>query len=159
MMLSPLKLHKYFFTRINIEASQKPCCDIGKISTKITCGHKDDDERQWLVTLKVILDKSEDEKTIPPYTGELEILGFFTIDSKYPADNVHKLVHFNAPAMLYGAVREMVFNLTARGPNPHINLPTVSFLDNTPKKGNESKENNVSLPKTGKPSRKQVKRK
>lgn len=132
MIISPLQLNKYFFTKINLEASLKHSGKMGKISANLTCAHKDDDERQWVVTLKVILGKADDGKNIPPYTGELEILGFFTVDAKYPEENVQKLVHFNAPAMLYGAVREMVFNLTARGPNSHINLPTVSFLDNKP---------------------------
>jgi preprotein translocase subunit SecB len=134
MQRSPLQLEKYFFNKINLVANPKHCGDSGKVSTTVTCAPKKDDERQWLVTLKVTLDNPEDEKATPPYTGEFEIMGFFRVDKEYPLDKLLALVHINAPAMLYGSVREMIFNLTARGPHSHVSLPTVSFVDNFPVK-------------------------
>ena len=129
MITSPLQLNKYFFTKIHIDASPEHCGEMGTITANVSCAHKNDNEREWLVTLKVILDNNDSGDVVPPYTGEIEVLGFFEVAKKFPKERLQMLVHCNAPAMLYGAVREMVFNLTSRGPNSHINLPTVSFID------------------------------
>lgn len=131
MVISPLQLKRYFFTKISIEANTKHNDHVGNISASVTCADKNDDDREWLVTLKVILGEDDDSKDQAPYTGELEVVGFFSVSKKYPHDQVKTLIHANAPAVLYGAVREMVFNLTARGPSSHIYLPTVSFVDGT----------------------------
>lgn len=143
MLTSPLQLDRYFFTKINIEAQLQPSGETGDVSASVTCAHKTDDERQWMVTLNVLMKQGEDEEATTPYTGEFEVLGLFHVEKEYKKENVHKLVHFNAPAMLYGAVREMVFNLTSRGPNAHVVLPTVSFLDNTPVETESPKANRV----------------
>ena len=142
-MTSPLQLDKYYFTKVCIEASGGHCGKTINISTKGKCRHQEGNQHKWLVELTVILNRSEDEKLKSPYTGEVEIIGFFSVsvDKDYPSDKLHKLVHFNAPALLYGAVREMIFNVTARGPNSHIVLPTVSFIDNVPGKDKKVAEN------------------
>ena len=132
MLPSPLQLDKYFFTKINLEAQFSHCEEMGDIATKVSCAYKTDDERRWMVTLNVAIKQKETQKTPPTYLGEFEIIGFFHVDEDYDKEKLQKLVHFNAPAMLYGAVREMVLNLSSRGPNLHMTLPTVSFLDNKP---------------------------
>jgi preprotein translocase subunit SecB len=39
------------------------------------------------------------------------------------------LVEYNGPAVLYGSIRELVMQVTSRGPFPPIVLPTVSFVN------------------------------
>jgi preprotein translocase subunit SecB len=40
-----------------------------------------------------------------------------------------QLVETNGPAMLYGALREMIYTLTSRGPWPAVTLKSVTFLN------------------------------
>jgi len=71
----------------------------------------------------------DEEDGCPEYTFEIEVVGLFDVDSEYPADKAENLVRVNGPAVLFGAIREMVANLTARGPFPTVELPTVTFID------------------------------
>jgi hypothetical protein len=83
-----------------------------------------------MVTLRVVLADKEGDDPVP-YTGEIEAVGFFSVDQTWPEGNVGQLVVVNGPAVLYGMVREMVAGLTARGPHKPITLPTVTFVDQT----------------------------
>lgn len=65
----------------------------------------------------------------PPYTAEFEVVGFFAVVETFPEKRRTGMVQANAPAVLFGAVREMLTNLTSRGPYPAINLNTVTFID------------------------------
>jgi hypothetical protein len=69
------------------------------------------------------------EGNVPFYTGEFVAVGFFRVRPDFPADQATKLVAVTGTSMLYGAVREMVANLTARGPAPMLNLVSVAFTD------------------------------
>ena len=130
MISSPLHLDSYFFTRIRVDACPKGCEKPGEglLSTKVECRKHKEQPRKWLVELGVR--KAEDkEKGCPEYTFQIEIVGLFEVDETFPLEKVEGIVRANGPAVLFGAVREMVANLTARGPFPAVKLETVSFVD------------------------------
>ncbi len=61
------------------------------------------------------------------YTGQFELQGVFTVIDEFPEAEHLDLVGAVGPGILYAALREMVFNMTARGPWPAVTLPTVHF--------------------------------
>lgn len=132
MKPSPLHLDQYFFTRIHLDACEDPACEdikgAGALRTQTQCQPHSEDPLQWMVTLKVIIEK-QPNGDCPPYTAELEAVGLFTIDDNFPEARRTALVQANAPAVLFGAIREMLTNLTSRGPYQPVNLGTVTFID------------------------------
>ena len=123
---SPLQLDHYYFTKIALEAHEKGDANITnvvkntvEISTAV--GHP----RRFRVQSD--LDLLAPEGKQPSYTGSLQIVGFFTVDDAWPPDQINTLVYINAPSLLFGALREMIITLTARGPAPAVLLNTVTF--------------------------------
>ena len=134
MKLSPLKLVRCYFSKIQVEASPggTPPGPAGVFTTKtdiVPCG---DQPPTWQVTLTLRLGPKANSGP-PPYTGVVQVVGIFQVDSGYAADNRAALVAANAPAVLFGMAREMLTNVTARGPYPAVCLPTVTFIDEVPK--------------------------
>jgi preprotein translocase subunit SecB len=72
---------------------------------------------------------STKESAEPPYLVEVEAVGFF----RYVGGETHtgverfRAVRFTGYQILYGAIREMVANVTARGPNGLWHLPGRNF--------------------------------
>lgn len=57
------------------------------------------------------------------YRGEVEALANFDIDpNMMPLEKAHRLAVINGASILYGAIREMVTNITARSP---LKMPLV----------------------------------
>lgn len=82
-----------------------------------------------------------------PYGFTIIIVGFFEIRSGWTKSRRESLIRINAPAVLYGAARELIAILSGRGPWDPILLPSVNFLPKlrrTKKKSNCAKE--TSLP-------------
>jgi preprotein translocase subunit SecB len=52
---------------------------------------------------------------------------FHVVDA-WPKAKVKALVEANGAALLYGAIRELVINLTSRGPWPAVVLNAVTFI-------------------------------
>ncbi len=130
MIPSPLRLDNYFFTKIHMDACPKGCEKPGEgvTSSKVECLKHKDTPNKWMVQAEVR--KADDkEKGCPEYTFHVQVVGLFEVAEAFPAEKAEKMVRTNAPSVLYGAIREMIANLTARGPFPAIKLPTVTFID------------------------------
>ena len=126
MQLSPLRLEKLFFTKLHIDANVD--VDVsdngGSIDTQVESHFQPDNLRLWMVVLRLRYGSDESH-----YLIDLEVIGFFDVHPEYPEKKAKTLVNVNGPALLYGSAREMVSNLTARGPHERLDLPTVSFID------------------------------
>jgi len=61
------------------------------------------------------------------YTGEIHAVGLFHVMNGWPAEKIQLLVSANGAALLYGAIRELLLNLTARGPWPEVLLNSMTF--------------------------------
>src|SRR5439155_22261424 len=64
-----------------------------------------------------------------PYFFSLELVGFFEVAEAVPDDRIDRLVKTNGPSMLYGIAREVVRDITSRGPYLGVLLPSVSFYE------------------------------
>lgn len=129
MKLSPLQLEKRFFTKVSVVAAMGAAeKSKAKIKANVNCQQHCNDKRKWMITLDVSF-LPEEEAVAVPYEIEMQIIGFFVVADDWPDDKVVSLASVNGPSVLYGAVREMVSNLTARGPHPRVDLPTMIFFD------------------------------
>lgn len=128
MKNSPLQLEHYSVTAVhldaNLDAQVKEQIE-WRIGTNCDFATHRDDPRRWKVDLTVTFHSSDEANS--PYKGTVSFVGFFTVDPTYPEKNVQFLVETNGPSVLFGAAREMVANITARGPWPSVMLPTQSF--------------------------------
>jgi preprotein translocase subunit SecB len=128
MSNSPLLLDRYFFVKTLLEAQSKADLKaINSIETNVELSKAEGKPGDYLISLTVRLLPHEESQ--PAYLGEFVVMGFFKVHSEYPAEKCDKLVSVNGASMLYGVVREMVANLTARGPWPMLTLVAMSFSD------------------------------
>lgn len=125
---SPLQLKHYFFSKASILAQPKgdPAA-INGIETKIGVGRINESPDDYLVSLTVRLVPLEENN--PCYLGEFVAIGVFAVHPGYPKEGRDKLVGVNGASVLYGAIREMVANLSARGPWPMLTLVAMNFAD------------------------------
>lgn len=143
MSNSSLLLDRYFFVKTLLEAQTKADPKaINSIETNVELSQAEGKPRDYLISLTVRLLPHEESQ--PGYLGEFVIVGFFKVHSEYPDEKCDKLVAVNGASMLYGAVREMVANLTARGPWPALTLASMNFSDvrdgETPSKANSERQ-------------------
>jgi preprotein translocase subunit SecB len=128
MSNSPLLLKRYFFVTASLKAQTKgdPKA-VNRIETKVEVSKPEGHPNDYLVSLNVRIEPHDD--TVPCYLGEFRVLGFFGVHENYPSEKCTKLVAVNGASILYGAVREMVANLTARGPWPMVTLVSINFSE------------------------------
>lgn len=142
MKPSPLQLESYAFTRIHMDACENPesmeLKHNGQFQVSTRCQQHNENPSRWMVTMSISVGKEEDN-LCSPYSLGLEVVGFFKVADDGPADKQAALVRANGPAVLFGSVREMVAGLTARGPYPRVDLPTVTFMDEAHKKTADGK--------------------
>jgi len=130
---SPLQLELHEFHEIHLSANQTDSPD-GEFDIGIQRKLKllDDDSRRFHLILSIQLSSPEPENPCP-YDAKLVISGCFIVAEGYK-DNPEELVDVTGASILYGAAREMLANLTSRGPHGLISLPSVSFMKATPSK-------------------------
>jgi preprotein translocase subunit SecB len=130
MKPSPLQLERYFFSKIELNAHTDAD---SKAEHTLQCGveigEAVDNPQRFQVTLQLKL--LAPEKTRAQYTGEFHAVGFFRVVDSWPKEQTMQLVETNGPAMLYSALREMIYTLTARGPWPAVTLKSVTFLNSS----------------------------
>lgn len=99
-------------------------------------GAKGDDGTLWWVGLNFII-KSEEEKPCP-YNIDMNAVAMFAVDEAVAQEKREKMAFENGLALVYGAIREMVSNITSRSAFGRLMLPTASFFD-TLEEHNEKK--------------------
>ena len=106
------------------------CADTGSglTTTRLEFLQREENPRQWYVELGLTVEEDE-QRGCPAYSLDLQVVGVFTVVDTYPAAKREGMVRVNAPALLYGAAREMVAHVTGRGPYQPVVLPAVTFID------------------------------
>lgn len=133
MKASPLQLVSSAFLKIHVEAESAyaehlkegtpfEAFSAAGLKSSVEVGFPEDESSQGFVRLRVEMLGTPEAPS--PYKLDLDILGSFSL-SKSASE---KLLEVNGPAVLYGSVRELVMQLTSRGPYPQLVLPTVTFL-------------------------------
>jgi preprotein translocase subunit SecB len=136
MKSSALELERYFFIKVHLDAIQG-----GNVRGEIVVNPSVDlrekigEDRRFLVQLDVNIGNNLNDN--PRYRGGVSVVGYFKVDPDYPGDLI-ELAGINGTSILYSAVREMVANVTARGPWGAFILPCVSFLKEPKKHSNVS---------------------
>lgn len=134
MQLSPLALNGYIITNLSIKAeipksfdeAQKAAASMADVSTKVDLAKNGDNPRQWKVALQVFYHPTAPSH-LSPYKIDIELLGFFEVAQSVDEKKINDIVAANAPAVLFGAARELVLLITSRGPMPPVTLPCVTF--------------------------------
>jgi len=132
-----LQLDFTFFPVIRIEAVQsflesglQPPYDF-KLEVVPRTTALDDSSLQWESYLEV---RSNADAGVP-YRFEIHSYGRFHLPDDSPADRRTDFVESNAPAILYAGIREMLLNLTMRGPYARIQLAPLQFVPDKPSEG------------------------
>jgi len=134
-MSASLQLDKYFFTRLIVEAhppknGESNTMQGGHASSKISLElhHPDGEKQHFQLTLAIIIEPLHQDEPIP-YTAEIETVGFFAVpDLQKEQFDIDKLVKITGGAILYSAAREQILSITARGPFPPMQLPTINLV-------------------------------
>ncbi len=136
MKLSPLQLEAYFTTEITFRANPEFAvgqpCKIGPndLDVLAECARLPNSPDRWQVTLRLKFQPGPAVNS--PYYFALQIVGVLWTAPSLPPERVEPLVRTNGPSMLFGVARELVRDLSARGPYSPLLLPSLSFLpDNT----------------------------
>jgi preprotein translocase subunit SecB len=126
-MKSPLQLERHFFTKVLLEAHPDGNPDVhNQVSCHVEIGTAVDDPKLYQVSMSVRLSDPKDGKKAR-YTGGVDAIGLFRVADGYPPERVKLLVENGGATLLYGAVRELVINVTSRGPWPPVTLCSMVF--------------------------------
>ncbi|MBR8234204.1 MULTISPECIES: hypothetical protein [unclassified Burkholderia] len=86
------------------------------------------DPKHFFCEFRLKITKSDQKKIIIPYELDIEVSALFTyLDDRFTGAERFRAVRFTAYQMLYGAIREMVSNLTARSVFGMLQLPSADF--------------------------------
>jgi len=128
---SPLQLNRHFFTKVQVEANPNGKAEISnQLNCQLEVGQSADDAKEWQVIVRLKFESPSEGEAC--YTGEIHAVGLFRVVDNWPAENAPALVEANGAALLYGAIREMLLNLTTRGPWPPVQLNSMTFIKPKP---------------------------
>ena len=134
MKPSPLQLKTYFLTELTVKAIPAnaatpvpPASGTKSLSTKVHLAQNKTNSRDWRVGLRISCQPNG--RGHCPYLIDMELLGFFEVDQTVKEQMINPLIMANAPALLYGAARELVLLVTGRAPNGPFMLPAATFVD------------------------------
>lgn len=148
---SPLSLDSHSFRKIHLDVADAPNpADANRLACSISYAQDRDEPQRFRVVLGLKLDAEKGAK--PPYQGEFEIAGIFRVHEGWPKEKTESLISISGPTLLYGAIREMLINLTSRMEHGPINLRTVSFAELKPAAASPRKKKAVK-PKIRQPAK------
>jgi len=146
MKAAPLTLNRLEFTQVSIEANDRftteeqryaPQLDFSfsgaMFRKKSSLAYQDEEisePKKFALKFELALNKEDQKEDIcPPYYFRLAAQAFMTLE-KSDFDNtleVFRAVRQTGYSIIYGAMREMVANLTARSTHGMMQLPTAQF--------------------------------
>ena len=127
--LSPLQLKSHVFPVINLRANPTGTHEGGiNLDQHLVCVPVPNEKNQW--QLEVFLhQKSIDAKKPFFYDIDIHVVGIIEVVGELPEKTRDQIVQVNGLALLYGAAREMVLNVTARSVFGPFCLPSINFLE------------------------------
>lgn len=163
MRPSPLQLRHVIYTKVsvlpNTTGKHAKGKDIPKravgfdfegVGIRATVGTarregQDEDPRDFLVNLEVVIDNKEGKPT--PYGIDVGVVGVFNVLPSLAKEKRHDLVTVNGASILYGVIREIVLLLTSRFSAGALTLPGMNFEDSasTSRKNEPSKDSPVAV--------------
>lgn len=144
--LSPLQLVQMMFTKTRVETNElsedineslAPQFDFEgvKLLVENTVGQQENNTTDFMVALRVAVLNEADAVKKAPYTFDIAVQGVFQLAADFECKDRRDLVRVNGSAMLYGAVRDMLQQITSRSMLGTLLLPTLHFFpENTENK-------------------------
>lgn len=133
MKQPPLQMQFYYFPEIKLQISQpkqkiqqKDCGFDIDIDTGLAQSSQDD----LCYKVDIRIKTKEIKGKFKTYDLDILAVGFFKIDTDTPQDKRKEVASILGANLLYGAARELLYQLTSRSPYEPINLPTTSFVPN-----------------------------
>jgi preprotein translocase subunit SecB len=127
-MLSPLQLRQHSFTEVSLVAIEDGSADAEvTFEQQVQCGSKADNPLIWRADLQIIISCDKDKPF--NYSGSIAVRGIFEIHPGFPENRREELIRVTGASILYGAVREMILNITSRSLKGAFLVPTVSFVE------------------------------
>ncbi len=132
MKTSNLQLDNYFIKAfsfsVNDEFEQnKDVKDSSSFNVK--CNYSNIARKKYQRRCEVEIKLTEGSVSSFPYHFTIALYGIFTINKELSEETGEKLFRINAPALLYSAAREIIFNMTSHTKHQAFLLPSVSFID------------------------------
>ncbi|ABI57648.1 protein-export chaperone SecB [Alkalilimnicola ehrlichii MLHE-1] len=134
MKASPLTLHGIEFVRVHVEsdleAETRRAEQFQFDGTTLKWGldhGRDEDNGTWWVAVGFGTHQEDDEPRCP-YILDVQAVGIVSVSDQLPEKDHEKLAFEYGAALVYGAIREMVTNITARSLAGPLMLPTPSFI-------------------------------
>lgn len=139
IQLSPLQLMQMAFTKTRVETFEDadglgeiwaPQFDFEGVNLLVenTVGQQENNTTDFLVALRVAVLNETDAVKKAPYTFDIAVQGVFKLAADFTCEDRYDLVRVNGSAMLYGAIRDMLQQITARSMLGTLLLPTLHFL-------------------------------
>jgi preprotein translocase subunit SecB len=86
-----------------------------------------ENRRSWRVSLGIELAAQPDRNLVGSFA--IKIAGDIAVDQSVKDENIERFIRINGNALVFSAAREIIRDLTSRGPNKAILLPTVTFWE------------------------------
>ena len=139
IQLSPLQLVQMVFTKTRVETFEDadglgeiwaPQFDFEGVNLLVenTVGQQESNTTDFLVALRVAVLNEADAVKKAPYAFDIAVQGVFKLAEDFACDDRRDLVRVNGSAMLYGAIRDILQQITARSMLGTLLLPTLHFL-------------------------------
>ncbi len=133
MKASQLSLDDLTFLEVSVNVNQDY---IGKINEfdfdgvmfnwGIRHGKRNDEGTEWWVGLEVGMKSDEDKQC--PYHLNVRAAAMFSLPDDYPQEKRECFIYESGASLIYGAIREMVMNISSRSAHGALMLPTASFF-------------------------------
>lgn len=128
---SPLTFKSLKFLRVFVEVDFESKVkvkdfDFDGVRLGFSVKHTKLQDGTWAVMLGFV-STNEKSDVLCPYEIDIQAVGTFSVALNFPEDKVEKLVYENGTALIYGAIRDMVVNITSRSSPGPIILPTPTF--------------------------------
>ncbi|MGD7652772.1 MAG: protein-export chaperone SecB [Verrucomicrobiales bacterium] len=139
-MISPIQTRRHWIRQIAFEPGERLIKN-SKYNAQFSLSVEQREKHSWHVVLSVKFDASPPEEAT--FKGRFDYEGVFDIHPDFPEEKAPDLVRMNGGAILYGAIREQVLNLTSRSKHGPFEMPTIDarmFLEKPkPKKKAKTK--------------------
>jgi preprotein translocase subunit SecB len=134
MKASPLSLRDVTFLNVHVQINADFTDDIDDFNFDgvnftwgIRHGKQNDEGTDWWVGVEMAVDNSAEKQC--PYKIYIKAAGMFSIDEHYDPARRESFVYDSGASLIYGAIREMVMNITSRSARGSLMLPTASLLN------------------------------
>jgi preprotein translocase subunit SecB len=130
---SVLQLEDLLFVRTRIDIDPEFEGDAGDFSFEGSkyrwesrIGHRDHKPLEYWVGVEYSLHSDAEKRC--PYVIDMKAVGFLSVRESVSEDKRDALVYENGSALVFGAIREMIANITWRSLFGTLLLPTASFI-------------------------------